>query len=630
MRLIDEDFFAQVQVDKQTAEKTLEERMLAFQKECDKRVAEEVQSKVKLFEESIVSAMRLEESAKFREKLATLREEMEQAYMKKLAQISQREKDIVVRLETKEKELDKMLFDHRQKMIHDIQNMDEQWAQVKKEQRELDNAKLAFEDKTQRLNILANQYSNDFKSELNTYKAKLDKQYADSLEMLTKERAILASDKQKLEEKQKDHHDTHTLKETLSQTKTALHSIKAELEDARNRNRVLETIVDTLKMELAKQNKGETVESTNLKQQCMVLSKEMEHCKLQEQKLVRDNLTLEQKLTEAQHTIASLQDELDSQEEESSLMHEQELAKLKEHYKAFVQQWMNEKELLGKRIQEKSDYVSQLQQKLEEQHLQCRSLQYEVDSLNQLLKQTQYALESALSSKHGTTPMMPVLSISKPTFSNHPAVTVFQQDFPKSSLTIQHIEKTTSPKVARDKRLLDEIQQLESNFKQALVLETVPEQAKQEDVAQKLPIQQPEIRIEKPKPIEPVPVETVEQVLTIPDFNHVVSLPPNNTSLSPEKIAMDTVLQLAPQQNTSPLANHTTIESPPKENVFNHNNDEELFVAPASPIHMSTSLNEEGPVEATLYQQEDGEFDGGDFEDNIFKKEQSEEYDTFF
>ncbi|KAF0978687.1 hypothetical protein FDP41_002507 [Naegleria fowleri] len=105
LKMIDAEYEAEMENDKRNQSQTLEQKYLEYQRECERRANEELKARLKMFEETTISAMRLEESAKYRERLARELEEMEKAHMRKMERATEREREISDRLEKKEKKL---------------------------------------------------------------------------------------------------------------------------------------------------------------------------------------------------------------------------------------------------------------------------------------------------------------------------------------------------------------------------------------------------------------------------------------------------------------------------------------------------------------------------------------------
>ena len=97
--------------------KQMEERFIKYKREVDARCRNEVESEIRRFKEIEVSAIRLEEAAKYRNKMQEMRNEIEILYNQKLGVLKEKEKELLDKCIIKEKALESAGFEHRQKML---------------------------------------------------------------------------------------------------------------------------------------------------------------------------------------------------------------------------------------------------------------------------------------------------------------------------------------------------------------------------------------------------------------------------------------------------------------------------------------------------------------------------------
>jgi len=103
--------------------KVLEERMLRYKRECDERLAKEVQVAVAKVREIEISHVKLEEAAAYRTKLAEYRNELDSVHKSKIKELRQRESEIIERCKIKEREVEAAAFEHRQKVLTDLETL---------------------------------------------------------------------------------------------------------------------------------------------------------------------------------------------------------------------------------------------------------------------------------------------------------------------------------------------------------------------------------------------------------------------------------------------------------------------------------------------------------------------------
>ena len=89
--------------------KSLEERMLKFKQECENRYKNDLQSEI--------SRIRIEEAARYRDKMDSFRTEMENLHIEKVKELKMREEAAMDRIKSKEREIEKAAFTHRQKVL---------------------------------------------------------------------------------------------------------------------------------------------------------------------------------------------------------------------------------------------------------------------------------------------------------------------------------------------------------------------------------------------------------------------------------------------------------------------------------------------------------------------------------
>lgn len=380
LKKIDDEFVSLLECERKMSVQSLEERMIQYQRDCDNRMQEELAIKTKLFEETMISAMRLEESAKYREKLVIAREEMDQAFHRKYQTILQHEKDIIEKTDRREKELDKLAYEHRQQMLQDLQTAEAKTAMCKRERMELDTQKLILKEKAQRLDSLANQYSNDFKTEIAIHRAKLDKQHAETMSVLKEERVRLGEEFKKLEKEKKNVNDYVLLRETLTETREGLNSVRFELEEARKRNRNLEIQLEKVQLEKNKQDEENISTMRKMKELQETVKSQVETIKI-----------LEAKLRKLQSERSNAQN------------YKREYNMLMEQCKIVSQEWETERTKLIEQIHLKEEQWEELQRHLEEENLQQKSSQHEIANLQHQLNTAQTALDTALYPKNYNT-----------------------------------------------------------------------------------------------------------------------------------------------------------------------------------------------------------------------------------
>ena len=116
MQQIDEMHERAVETERLAPLRDAEERMSAFQKECEARLRAEMDEQVRRVRDYEVGQARLEEAAKHRRHLADAREELERVHAERLRKLRAREESQVERVRSAEAALERAAYDHRQRL----------------------------------------------------------------------------------------------------------------------------------------------------------------------------------------------------------------------------------------------------------------------------------------------------------------------------------------------------------------------------------------------------------------------------------------------------------------------------------------------------------------------------------
>ena len=113
LKRVDYNYLEKVDMERAAPFKSLEERMLKFKHECEARYKNDLQSEVRRLKEFEVSRIRIEEAARYRDKMEAFRTEMENLHLEKVKELKMREESVMDRIKGKERELEKTAFSHR-------------------------------------------------------------------------------------------------------------------------------------------------------------------------------------------------------------------------------------------------------------------------------------------------------------------------------------------------------------------------------------------------------------------------------------------------------------------------------------------------------------------------------------
>lgn len=112
--------------------KQMEQRINKIKHDLEARYRTDLESEVRRMKEFELSKMRMEEAAVYRDKLDNFRSEMEHLHIDKVKELKQREQAAQDRLKSREQEIEKLAYEHRQKVLKDEELMRYKDADVKK------------------------------------------------------------------------------------------------------------------------------------------------------------------------------------------------------------------------------------------------------------------------------------------------------------------------------------------------------------------------------------------------------------------------------------------------------------------------------------------------------------------
>jgi len=114
-------------------QKSVEERMIRYQRDCDERAHEHIKSELKRFREIELEAMRVQERGMVRRELATQRDNLQREYQARIRRLAERERELDEMLSRQQAEVEAALFEERQKLLQRFHSMDEKSRQDARE-----------------------------------------------------------------------------------------------------------------------------------------------------------------------------------------------------------------------------------------------------------------------------------------------------------------------------------------------------------------------------------------------------------------------------------------------------------------------------------------------------------------
>ena len=132
LRRIDYNYMEKKDMEKAAPFKSLEQRMLKYKQECDARYQQDLQTEIRRLKEFEVSRIRMEEAAKYRDKMEAFRQEMETLHLDKVRELKQREENAMDRIKQREMDLEKAAYSHRQHVLKEEETMRYRENDIKK------------------------------------------------------------------------------------------------------------------------------------------------------------------------------------------------------------------------------------------------------------------------------------------------------------------------------------------------------------------------------------------------------------------------------------------------------------------------------------------------------------------
>ena len=106
--------------------------MLKFREECEARYKADLENETRRLRDFEVSRIRMEEAAKYRDKMESFRNEMDTIHLEKVKELKSREENAMDRIKARESELEKAAYTHRQSVLKEEETMRLRETDIKK------------------------------------------------------------------------------------------------------------------------------------------------------------------------------------------------------------------------------------------------------------------------------------------------------------------------------------------------------------------------------------------------------------------------------------------------------------------------------------------------------------------
>ena len=114
---------SQLDLERVAPYKQMEARILKVKNELEQRYKNDLANEVTRLREFEVSRIRMEEAARYRDKMESFRTEMEHLHLEKVKELKLREQQAMDRIKGRDSEVEKAAYEHRQKVLKDEELM---------------------------------------------------------------------------------------------------------------------------------------------------------------------------------------------------------------------------------------------------------------------------------------------------------------------------------------------------------------------------------------------------------------------------------------------------------------------------------------------------------------------------
>ena len=157
--------------------------MLNYKKEVEARYQNDLQTQIRRLKEFELSRIRMEEADRYREKMENFRQEMETMHLEKVKELKQREENAMDRIKSRESELEKAAYAHRQHVLKDEETMRYREQDIKKT---VEMELYLVKSEKDRMAQTIREYEQKL-AEVENFKLRLEKQHVEDMERFKSE-----------------------------------------------------------------------------------------------------------------------------------------------------------------------------------------------------------------------------------------------------------------------------------------------------------------------------------------------------------------------------------------------------------------------------------------------------------
>eukprot|EP00753_Platysulcus_tardus_P003661 PLAT12477.7.p2 GENE.PLAT12477.7~~PLAT12477.7.p2 ORF type:complete len:705 (-),score=370.78 PLAT12477.7:654-2726(-) len=123
LRAVHDDYMVKSESERAVPAATMEERMLAFQRDCEARYADQLAEELERMRTSELNAMRLEESIAYRQQLESARTELQREYEARFRKLKARDEERSAFFQRREREVESARYEHRQRVLSEMESL---------------------------------------------------------------------------------------------------------------------------------------------------------------------------------------------------------------------------------------------------------------------------------------------------------------------------------------------------------------------------------------------------------------------------------------------------------------------------------------------------------------------------
>eukprot|EP00002_Diphylleia_rotans_P036017 TRINITY_DN789_c0_g3_i1.p1 TRINITY_DN789_c0_g3~~TRINITY_DN789_c0_g3_i1.p1 ORF type:complete len:983 (-),score=223.66 TRINITY_DN789_c0_g3_i1:61-3009(-) len=402
LKRVDDSHKAEIGGDSPVTSRSIEERMIRFQQECEKRIKEESQNQMKRFKENELNRIRLEESNKYRQQLSRMQAEFEREYISRIEKLQKREDDLVGDISRKEKQLDAAIYEQRQRMLENMQSIKNKEAELKREY-DLNNRSLHLErerlhQKEELLNSrileaekLMENVKKRAEEDFLNYKRAVEKEFEEDMVTIQRDRRRLDDAQEAFDrelsfiQQMKDRlmnveSEFSTTQKALELTTKQLQETQQQLADLRRTYVILEERDHNGQRLLIEKDDRLEKARDEVSQLRRLLAEYQQRSEMQSKMIDDLNLKIESSGSSWKHTEETLRQEVENLRIENARLRDQAGNQLIKQQQIFKQQLSQ----LKAQSQEETQRAEALQKKLEEEVLQKRDLERDVENMRHM------------------------------------------------------------------------------------------------------------------------------------------------------------------------------------------------------------------------------------------------------